>query len=234
MAEIHKKLWKKSDLFGKIFRVANLTTANFKLLQLKLERINPSRTEPSYTAQDVLTVKADFLREKSCSATLEFNDVPNLVPSVSRVAPSTLPRAMDLDATAHHGDCPDTAVISNISVPLVNTSSTSKFHPSTPPVLDDTMDVDADAEADPVPQPGYIIADANALSMGSTAILPCTIRFMDLTTLGLEESTPLQFLTLIRDEWNTLIDLFNSRKRGVRGSAIFTGSPGIGERYCHL
>ncbi|KAF8340993.1 hypothetical protein F5887DRAFT_1224859 [Amanita rubescens] len=207
LAEIHKKLWGKSHLFGEIFRTANLTTADFIQLQLELERINPSRTEPSYKAQDVLKVKADFLRKKSRNATLESDNAPNckLVPSVSLVAPSstlsTLPCAMDLDATA------------------------------------DTMDVDADAEADPAPQPancpGYIIADAKELSTGSTAVLPCTIRYMDLTTLELKESIPVKRLTLIRDEWNIMINLFNGRKRGVHGSAIFTGSPGIG-KTCFL
>jgi hypothetical protein len=249
LAEIHKKLWRKGHLFGEIFRTANLTTADFIQLQLGLEKINPSRAEPSYKAQDVSKVKADFLRGKSRNATLEFDNAPNckLVPSVSLVASSsilsTLPCAMDLDATAHHGDCPDSAepsVISDISVPLAglaNNSSASKAHPSAPCVLDDTMDVDADAEAGPVPQPanspGYIITDAKELSTGSTAVLPCTIRYMDLTTLNLKESLPVKRLTLIRDEWNIMIDLFNGRKRGVRGSAIFTGSPGIGEYY-HL
>jgi hypothetical protein len=245
LAEIHKKLWRKSHLFGEIFRTANLTAADFIQLQLGLERINPSRTKPSYKAQDVLKVKADFLRGKSRNATLEFDNAPNckLVPSVSLVALSstlfTLPCG-----TSHHGDCPDSAeasVISNISVPpagLANTSSASKAHPSAPPVLDDTMDVDPDAEADltsqPANCPGYIIADAKELSTGPTAVLPCTIRYMDLTTLELKKSIPVKRLTLIRDEWNIMIDLFNGRKRGVRGSAIFTGSSGIGEHYCHL
>ena len=92
------------------------------------------------------------------------------------------------------------------------------------------MDVEADAEADPAQPPGYIIADANELSAGSTAIFPCAIRYMDLTTLELENcSIPVKPLTLIRDEWNFMIDLFNARKPGIHGSAIFTGSPGISE-----
>ena len=218
-------------MFGEIFRTTNLTTADFIQLQLGLERINPSRT---YEAQDVIMkVKADFLRGKSRNATFDFDNAPNckLVPSVSLVAPSstlsTLPCAMDLDATTHLADCPDSVE-----------PSAYKAHPNAPPVLDDTMDVDADAEADSAPQPtncpGYIIADAKELSTGSTAVLPCTIRYMDLTTLELEESILVKHLTLIRDEWNTMIDLFNGRKRGVRGSAIFTGSPGFGEHHCHL
>ena len=194
LVELHKKLWAKSHLFDQIFRVANLTTADFVELQLRLESNDSSRSHPSYKTQDVSSIKADFLREKSCGATLELpvdkDGNPKLVPSVSQVVP-----------------------------------------PSAPPVLDDAMDVEADAEADPAPQsPGYIIADANELSAGSTAIFPCAIRYMDLTTLELENSSiPVKPLTLIRDEWNLMIDLFNARKRGIRGSAIFTGSPGIGE-----
>ena len=38
-------------------------------------------------------------------------------------------------------------------------------------------------------------------------------------------------LMLFRNEWGTMIDLFNEREKGIRGSAVFTGQPGIGEHH---
>ncbi|KAF8622926.1 hypothetical protein AX15_006639 [Amanita polypyramis BW_CC] len=153
------------------------------------------------------------------------------------------PYAMDIDATAHSGDCNDSAspsVISEISVPLAgmaNPPSAFKNRPSALPVLNDTMNVDEDAETDPARQPvncpGYIIADAEELSTGSTKALPCIIRYMDLTSLKLDNKIRVEPLTLIREEWNIMIEVFNRRERGISGSAIFTGSPGIG-KTCFL
>ena len=40
---------------------------------------------------------------------------------------------------------------------------------------------------------------------------------------------------LFRDQWGNMIDIFNKRKKGMHGSAIFSGQPGIGEhRYWYL
>jgi len=224
LAELHSKLWGRHDLFNQIFRTANLTKTDFIQLQLLLERNDPSRRSPSYEAQNVLDVKADFLRKKSCDATaiLEFDTARNrnLVPSV----------------------------INSTSVPLAslaNTSSAPKAgsNSSAPPVLAGAMNVDANAdssEADSADSnlalqfptcPGYILADATELSTGSAAVFPCIIRYMDLTALKLEYLTRVPHLMLIRDEWQTMIDIFNGRKGGVNGSAAFIGSPGIGEHY---
>ncbi|KAF8622420.1 hypothetical protein AX15_007032, partial [Amanita polypyramis BW_CC] len=92
LVEIHKKLWGKKHLFGQIFRTANLTKADFIELQLRLESNDPSRSHPSYEAKTVLDIKAEFLREKSSDATAEFDSTPNpnLVPSISLVAPATM------------------------------------------------------------------------------------------------------------------------------------------------
>ncbi|KAF8229807.1 hypothetical protein L208DRAFT_150294 [Tricholoma matsutake] len=258
LVEIHSKLWGKRDLLGRIFRTANLTTTDFIELQLRLESNDPSRSSPSYAAQNVLDIKSDFLRKKSsiaidATAIPEFDTTPNrnLVPSVyvSSLVPSTstLPHAMEIDAAANHEDCDDSAepsVIRNMSVQLAslaNTSSTSKPPLCAPPILDDSMNVDADADSsepdsadsNPTPQfancPDYILADAAELSTGSAAVFPCIIRYMDLTTLKLKYLSRLPRLTLIREEWKTMIDLFNGREGGVYGSAVFTGSPGIGK-----
>jgi hypothetical protein len=122
----------------------------------------------------------------------------------------------------------------------------------TPPIATDTMDTDAvDTDAlddgavatdamndatdiDVDDDSSSIAADAAYLSEGSTAIFPCTIRYMDLTFLELKHLIRVPHLMLIRDEWRTVVHIFNKRKRGIRGSAVFTGQPGTGEhRYCY-
>ena len=154
---------------------------------------------------------------------------------------------MDINAAANHEDSDGSAkpsLIRNVSVQLLgraNTSSTSKAPSCAPPTLDNTINIDADpdsTDSNPTPQfancPDYILADAAELSTGSAAVFPCIIRYMDLTVLKLKYLTRVPHLTLIRDEWKTMIDIFNNRKGGIFGSAIFTGSPGIGKHYCRL
>ena len=34
---------------------------------------------------------------------------------------------------------------------------------------------------------------------------------------------------LPRNEWGNMVDIFNKRKKGIEGGAVFTGEPGIGE-----
>ena len=83
----------------------------------------------------------------------------------------------------------------------------------------DAMDIDVD--------------DATYLSEGSTAIFPCTIRYMDLTFLELKHLNRVPHLMLIRDEWRNVVRIFNKRKRGIQGSSAFTGQSGTGEHhYC--
>ena len=81
MAVIHSKLWKEHELFGKIFRTANLTEYDFKNLQDLLDRRNSERNSDSYVAEDVLAEKSDFLREKSKPLETDFGGglVPRLV-----------------------------------------------------------------------------------------------------------------------------------------------------------
>ena len=96
---------------------------------------------------------------------------------------------------------------------------------------DDVADDDNDAVADD--DDG---SHTDHLSKEAKAIFPYTIRYVDLTALDLKNlSVPL--LMLFRNEWGTMIDIFNKRthRKGIRGSAVFTGQPGIGKRlYCHL
>ena len=79
--------------------------------------------------------------------------------------------------------------------------------------------------------PSYIEKDATYLCTGETAIFLCTIRYMDLKILDLTHFTRTpQLLMLLRNEWGNK-DIFNKRKRGSGGGAVFTGEPGIGECY---
>ena len=190
LVEIHNELWRKHDLLGKVFRTVDLTETDFIDLQVELEKNDPSRNNPAYTAQDVLGVKSDFLRKKS-SPISEF-DVSNLVPSVS--VTSLDPMEVD-DADSSKSDSED----SRLALQFPDC-------------------------------PSYIPADAAELSIASA--FPCNIRYMNLTALKLKYLNRVPYLTPIRDEWRTVIDVFNRRKKGIHGSAVFTGSPGIGEDYC--
>ena len=90
-------------------------------------------------------------------------------------------------------------------------------------VTDDAIDID----------PDLINTDLAHLSKEATAIFPYTVRYMDLTVLDLKaKDLRVPQLILFRDEWGSIIDIFNERKKGMRGSAVFTGQPGIGERHC--
>jgi hypothetical protein len=65
LVEIHSKLWGRPDLFGDIFRTANLTKADFIELQRQLQELNPERNSESYVAKDVLAANFAFLRSRS-------------------------------------------------------------------------------------------------------------------------------------------------------------------------
>ncbi|KIM35003.1 hypothetical protein M413DRAFT_449955 [Hebeloma cylindrosporum] len=97
---------------------------------------------------------------------------------------------------------------------------------------EDREGVDDEAgEAEVVAEPdrSYIDEDAAVLSHGPTPVLPCTARYMDLTCLNLQYFGRVSKVLLIRDEWDAVIDIFNARKKGIKGSAVWTGQPGIGK-----
>ena len=206
LIDLHTKLWGKRQLFDEIFRTATLTKADFIELQHQLHRHDPERNSESYVVRNVLTIKADFLRSRSSA---------------------------DSTASAAHFD----AAPNDNLVPKLVFNTT---HDVTPPMLSDAVDAAAiDAPTmhadtmDVVPDPdSYIEEDANYLSTGDAAIFPCTIRYMDLRVLELTHFTRIPELILLRNEWGNMVDIFNKRKKGIGGSAVFTGQPGIGE-YCY-
>ena len=100
-------------------------------------------------------------------------------------------------------------------------------------VVNDDADDDAVADDATNIDPDYSSSrhDMADLSNEAKAIFPYTIRYLDLTGLELEEDLLVPQLMLFRNEWDSMIDIFNKRTNGIRGSAVFTGQPGIGEHY---
>ena len=98
--------------------------------------------------------------------------------------------------------------------------------PSSVNVDDDVADV-ADDAMDIDPDHGYADFHMNHLSNEATAIFPYTIRYVDLTVLKLQNDLRVPLLMLFRNEWGSMIDIFNESQ----GSAVFTGQPGIGEHH---
>ena len=148
--------------------------------------------------KNVLAIKADFLRSKSL--------------------PDTAAAEAYFDTKSNGGLAP-TKLVFDTSLDI------------TPPTPSDTADEDPD---DAMMDTGmdtsiesYINTDAIYLFMGVTGVFPCTIRYMDLTSLEYRVRIPQ--LTLLRNEWGNMVDIFNGRQKGVLGSAVFTGQTDIGE-----
>jgi hypothetical protein len=219
-------------LFGQIFRTANLTKTDFIELQAQLHGLNPSRTSESYVATNVLAIKSDFLRSRSVDTAAhfpEYDAVSNgqLVPKLdvnksNDLVPITAGADVDdVDTDTIAADAMDTKPLDVVAEP----DHTDDMHT-------DAMDADFGVEADPN-SPSYYGTNAAFLSDGSAAVLPRTIRYMDLTVLKLKHLTRVPHVMLIRDDWEAMVDILNRRQKGILGSAIITGQPGIGEhRYC--
>jgi hypothetical protein len=207
-------------------------------------------------AKDVLAIKAKFLRSKSLSdsvAEAHFNAKSNggLTPKVAFDTSADITPPMPSDDPDEDADA---AMDNSVAESHFNAKSNGGLTPKvafdtssdiTPAMPSDDPDEDADAamdtdrnvmDIDPNPVSGiesYIITDGEILSTGVTGVFPCTIRYMDLTGLGLKYPIRIPELTLLRNEWCSMVDIFNKRQPGLRGSAVFTGQPGIGE-HCQF
>ena len=212
LTELHTKLWGKRQLFDDIFRTVTLIKAGFIQLQQQLHSRNPERNSNTYVAQNVLAIKAEFLRSRSSADStaiashIEPND--NLVPKlVFNTTHDVSPTGMPSDTVETDEDN------------VVDTAST------------DTAAVHANTtDADPDPVLYYIKEDVFYLSTRDTPIFPSTIRYMDLRVLELTHfTTRIPQLMFLRKEWDNMVDIFNKREKGIRKGAVFTGQPGIGE-----
>jgi hypothetical protein len=60
-------------------------------------------------------------------------------------------------------------------------------------------------------------------------IFPCQLRYLDLVGLELKEkSIRMPNIMLVRSEWDATMELIVKAVKGVEGSIIITGQPGIG------
>ena len=211
-------------------------------------------------AKDVLAKKSDFLREKSKPLEIDFGDglVPRLVfdatlPPSSGVVDNDAATDDDDDAMADDdddavADDDDDAVADDDDNAMADDDDDAMADDDDDAMADDDDDAvayddedavadDGDAAIDIDLNHGYAGSHMDHLSKEENAIFPYTIRYVDLTVLNLKNNLRAPLLMLFRNEWGTMIDIFNERKHltGIRGSAVFTGQPGIGKRYyCHL
>jgi hypothetical protein len=229
LVELHGKLWGKKHLRDQIFRSVKVTEDDFCELQRQLEMANPDRNGNSYEAHNVLTIKLEFLQKLQSmpfSSHLlppgdEYSELRSSFVSMNTSDPSSrLPASTSAD-------------IVNASTPLANPCSGSDG--------DDTMDID---DINPDSETGSdlvflerILADFS----NGIPIFPCTINYMDLSVLDLKNCHRLLPLTLIRDEWKSILDCVDDvhkSDKGLQGSFLITGQPGIGKYYstitCHL
>ena len=214
LVELHKKLWRREDLFPHIFRAVDLTKEDFIELQTILHHLNPSRNHKSYlVAGDVLETKMNFLQSRTTTHTLRIttdSPVPKVVLCASEGVTPLNPMDVDESFDSNYdkgagGDLGEDA-------------------------KGDEDEELSDGEDDDGANKSYIDEDAAVLSHGPTPVLPCTIRYMDLICLKLQHFKRVPDVLLIRDEWDAVIDIFNKRKIGTQGSALWTGQSGIGKR----
>jgi hypothetical protein len=214
--ELHSKLWGRKDLFDQIFRAVDLTADDFVQLQGDLHDLHPSRNHMSYQSRDVLTAKIGLLRSKP-SRPLTITG--SLVPKVVLALDPTVAEAVNVDVNIENDeeeeDCEDDYLDAKDG-----DDSSDKHH--------EDESEDDESERDEEDDKAYIHNDNDVLSTGSSAIFPCTIRYMDLTCLHLEHFLCVSKVLLIRDEWDAVVDIFNDREVGLKGSAVLTGQPGSG------
>ena len=99
-----------------------------------------------------------------------------------------------------------------------------------PPSSDIVLDDDDDDDAAMMIDSDHCSGDTY-IPNEVMAIFPYTIQYVDLTVLQSKKELRVPRLMLFRNEWGTMIDIFNKRKKGIRGSALFSGQPGIGEHH---
>ena len=210
MVEIHRELWGNRNFLGKIFRTAKVGKADFTELQSLLDALNPGRHSDEYVSKDVFATKVAFLHSKSTPIDLPPNLVDGLVPRPVLVA-SQPPSS---DVVGEGGVVGDDGVVDDDDDDAVGND-------------DDVMgnvDVVMDDNA-------AIVVENTHLPNEATALFPYTIQYVDLTVLRWQGMLRVPRLMLFRNEWGDMIDIFNNGEKGMEGSAVFSGQPGIGEHY---
>ena len=104
----------------------------------------------------------------------------------------------------------------NFLLSLAPADDSSQQHPND---SDDRVDDDDDSDA------------SNEDDVVLKSLFPCTLDFLDLSTLRLKESVSTRFpLPLfIREEYKEISQLIKDRPQNSGGSVLISGQPGIGE-----
>ncbi|KAK2459845.1 hypothetical protein APHAL10511_008166 [Amanita phalloides] len=228
LVETHSELWGRRDLFGEIFRTATLTEDHFIELQRLLEALNPERKSEDYVAKDVLATKSAFLYDRSTAldadADVSDSPVPGLVFEASQPPTSAVvgndndnDDAVDVDGDDAVAVDDDDAVADDDDDAVADDADDAEVDDDDDAVAGDAMPVDIDP----------VNTHMHHLLQEATPIFPHTVRYVNLTFLKPDLRVPR--LMLYREEWVSLIDAFNKRRKGMRGSAVFSGQPGIGK-----
>jgi hypothetical protein len=226
LVEPHSKLWGRKDVFHQVFRAVKLTKEDFIGLQRDLHHLNSSRNHKNYVTENVLNTKVDFLRSRT--ATYPLTITGSLVPKVVlHASEAPIPAdAMDVDVDIESDQ--NIKIQENLEGKDLGDEDDQRIEDDEGELDDECDEGEGDGEDDE----SYIDEDAAVLSRGPSAILPCTIRYMDLTCVNLRHFHRVPKVLLIRDEWDAVVDIFNKRESGLLGRAILTGQPGIG-RHRH-
>jgi hypothetical protein len=62
LTELHSKIWGQKNRRQELFTTVEITTAHYKELEERLEKLHPNRHSETYEAQDVLSIKLEVLR----------------------------------------------------------------------------------------------------------------------------------------------------------------------------
>jgi hypothetical protein len=230
LVELHEKLWGRKDVFRQVFRAVDLTIDDFTHLQRDLHRLNSSRNQNSYVSRDVLEAKTTFLRSRTATHTLTTTGSP--VPKVVLQPPDGLIPMDVMDVGVRIESCKNMDQQEDCE-DKDSDEDAMEDESDENPVGDESDEMGDESDEDDEDSKGevndkYIDQDATVLSH---TIFPCTIRYMDLTCLNLRHFNRVSQVLLIRDEWDAVVDIFNKRTTGIRGSALLTGQPGTGKYY---
>lgn len=75
-----------------------------------------------------------------------------------------------------------------------------------------------------------ILPDAENLAPG---IFPAQLHYMDISFLDMKSKIRIPETVMVRNEWFNVDELLRKRPKGIEGSVLITGQPGIGENQLH-
>ena len=219
LSELHKKIWNKKNLRPELFRTVKVTLADYDALQKRLEDLHPNRDSPDYDGNEnqigVLSVKLDFLRS---------------LPSAIEASP-----AKGKDSSSRHPGHNDDEDSSAIEASPAKAKDSSSRHPG------HNDDEDSSAiEASPAKakdsssrHPDNDDEDSEANNKDNTVLktlFPYTLKFLDLSSLGLKEKMPGRFILplLYRKEYEDISELIKKKPQNSGGSVLVSGQPGSG------